>query len=143
MKIDSKNETNSMELLYSMHRFVFEFDRVSDLSLQNQLKITLSQFMIMMAISYCPNSTQKEISKYLNLTQAAVSRQIQNLCTINYLLRIENPQSRREHIMILTKNGEETLKDATKVLSLLLEDKFKIISSKDKKTIIQSIQKLF
>ena len=138
------NETNihSNQIVFPIHKLVMGLDKVGDMALQKKLNISLSQYLIMKAINHCPQNTQKRISTYLGLTEAAVSRHIENLRERKYVLRTENPENRREHILELTSSGESQFKKAEKIFDNTLEENFENIGQNKRKVLLECINQL-
>lgn len=96
--------------LRAMHKGVFLIDRRADRLLADSMGGTFSQFLILMAIAQCPGLSQQKIAEFLDLTPAAVSRQIDTLGKAKLIKSEDDPQSRRSHIVSLTSAGEKRFK---------------------------------
>jgi len=98
---------NSYErFLRAAHKTVCVFDRKADRLLAENLGGTFSQFLVLMAIAHSPGLSQQKIAIFLDLTPAAVSRQIDTLVKAELIQREQDPHSRRSHIVSLTAGGE-------------------------------------
>lgn len=99
---------NSYErFLKAVHQTVFLFDREADRVLGEAMGGTFSQFMVLMAIAQCQGLSQQKIAAFLQLTPAAVSRQVDGLVAAKLIARKQDPHSRRSHVVSLTKAGEQ------------------------------------
>lgn len=135
------NHTKS--LVFMFHKVVFLMDKLTDQTLKNTLNLTHSQFLILMALNHYPNVSQSKIAEFLELTQAAVSRQIDILKYKNMIFQKEKDTNRREHIVSLTNTGKKELEKAFHILDSKFQNKFQILNSNEKKSLTESLQKLF
>jgi len=118
-------------------------DKIADRVLQINSDITLSQFLILTAVKHKAGISQERIAKFLELTQAAVSRQIEVLRKKKLILREENPQNRREHILSITKNGESKLKKSSKIIMSKFNYLYKVLNRDEKIAFNKSLDKIF
>ncbi len=97
--------------MYALHQAHFLIEKHLSDALAKKDTITFSQFLVLLALScQCSKrSTQREIADFLFLTEATVSRHIGTLVDAGYLERSENPESRRENILTLTRSGTDAL----------------------------------
>lgn len=93
----------------NLHKTVFMFDRFADRLLTESMGGTFSQFMVLIGIAQCPGLSQQKIAQFLNLTPAAVSRQIDTLAEEGLISREQDPESRRSHVVRLTPKGSTRL----------------------------------
>lgn len=113
---------NSYErFLRAVHKSVYVIDRNADRLLTDAHGGTFSQFLILMAIAQCTGLSQQKIAEFLDLTPAAVSRQVDSLVKAGLIVRAEDPQSRRSHVVSLTPAGEKRLR----IMKSTLIDSFK------------------
>lgn len=99
---------NSYErFLRAIHKSVCVIDRSADRLLSDAQEGTFSQFLILMAIAQRSGLSQQKIAEFLDLTPAAVSRQIDGLVKAELIVREQDPQSRRSHVVSLSPAGEE------------------------------------
>ncbi len=99
---------NSYErFLRALHKAVYVIDRGADRLLTESMGGTFSQFLVLMATAQCPGLSQQKISAFLDLTPAAVSRQVDSLVEEGLLERKQDPSSRRSHVVNLTAKGEK------------------------------------
>ncbi len=133
---------HSKSIAFTIHQVVFLLDKLADKTLQQKLNLTHSQFLILMALNYNPDVSQAKIAQYLELTEAAVSRQIEILIEKKMIAGQENKNNRRENILSLTKSGQDKLHEAFHVLDNKYQEIFKVIGKSDSKTFSQSLDKL-
>jgi DNA-binding MarR family transcriptional regulator len=151
---DSFEETE----IFKFCKLVAEITRFSDNILRKNTNLTYSQFLVLMAIdckcleqgsgkkSYNCINTQKQIAESLSETQAALSRQIENLRQKGYLTREENRVNRREHVIRITQQGVNELEKAYKVMKIVNSNFFNPISRAEhsllKKCLIKLVDNL-
>lgn len=102
-------------LLTALHKAVYLVDRSAERILKDHNGGTFTQFLVLMSIGKCPGLSQQKIADFLDLTPAAVSRQIDALVAQGHIDRAVDTKNRRSHIVTLTKSGEtrlESMKDA-------------------------------
>ena len=124
-------ETPIELFLKNIHKVVFAVDRSADHLLAKSLDTTFSQFLLLTAISRCPGLSQQKIATFLNLTPAAISRQIDNLVNAGYIVREEDPESRRAHVVNLTEKGKERHEAMKTVLLRSFKSRIDGIAEKD------------
>lgn len=110
----------------NLHKTVFMLDRFADRLLAEAMGGTFSQFMVLMGIAQCPGLSQQKIAQFLNLTPAAVSRQVDTLSEEGLISRKQDPESRRSHIVDLTPAGEARLDLMKKTLMLSFGDQVQV-----------------
>ncbi len=103
----SESEHSYERFLKAVHQTVFLFDREADRVLAETLGGTFSQFMVLMAIAQCQGLSQQKIAAFLQLTPAAVSRQVDGLVEAKLIARKQDPHSRRSYVVSLTEAGEK------------------------------------
>lgn len=116
--------TYSQQCLMRMNKLVFMMDKIIDQLLREKMSLRQSQILIMMAIKRKSDLPQKSIADFLGITQAAVSRQIELLEKSHLISRKENDKNRRANMLILTKQGEQKLKTAVKLVDSALSKHF-------------------
>ena len=85
---------------------------------ENELKVsfalTFSQFRVLDALQGRDELSQRELAEVIGVTPAVVTRQAEVLSGRGLLEQRENPRSRREKLVVLTRKGEQAAIDATK-----------------------------
>lgn len=115
------SENSYERFLRAVHKSVYVFDRHADRLLADTHGGTFSQFLILMAIAQCSGLSQQKIAQFLDLTPAAISRQVGNLVNSKLIVREQDPLSRRTHTVTLTPAGEARLR----TMKTTLLDSFK------------------
>ncbi len=136
----SKNFSDA--IAYKIHKAVIVMDKIADSTLGQKLNITLSQFLILMAVEHHTNVSQIEIANFLELTQAAVSRQIEVLRNKKLISITQNKESRRENILHPTPLGQKLFREAGKILDETFENLYKVMNDKEKESLEKSLDKL-
>jgi DNA-binding MarR family transcriptional regulator len=108
-----------------LHKAVFIIDKIAEHTLQEKTSMGFSQFLIMIGIRRNQDVSQLGIAKFLGLTPAAVSRQIECMQKKGLVQREEKKENRREHVLSLTKKGNAQFKRA----SVALKGRFRRIYS--------------
>lgn len=132
---------SSQDITYNLHKTVFLLDKLTDTVLQEELAITFSQFKIIMAIDHSTVS-QREIASYWDMTEAAVSRQVDLLVQKKLATRKENPENRREHVLELTKEGKKLYEKGLDVIRKNHNEIFAVLDEREKKVLSEGLHKL-
>lgn len=127
---------------YKLHKLASMLDRQADTLLLKQFELTLSQFVLLFGLAHHPEASQSALARYLNLTQAAVSRQIDGLLNRGLIERHNNVKNRREHIIKVTPKGHELLTKAKLGLGAMYQTVLKDVSSSQLKTFSKVLDKL-
>ena len=134
--------TYSQEITYTLHKLVFLMDKLGDQSLQKKVNLTFSQFRILMAVGYKENISQRDIADFWDMTQAAVSRQVEILIKKKLVSKKDNKENRREHMLNLTQQGEQLLVKATGVLDNTYQTIYSVIPQSEQGKMSQNLDKL-
>lgn len=140
MKIVSENF--SQDIAYKIHKAVFVTDKLADSTLKSKLDLTLSQFLILMVVIQNPNVKQIDIADFLELTQAAVSRQIDVLKNKKFITISQNEDNRRENLVFPTAQGKKIFTQANEILHETFENLYKVMNEKEKANLEKSLDKL-
>ena len=99
--------------LYKIRTLANILDKVFDRKLRKHADITLSQFMVLLAISYREGSNQRQVAKHLGLSPAAVKRQV-DIARHAGWLRVAG--SGRNDCLYLTAVAEKVIEVGLQVL---------------------------
>lgn len=102
--------------LYKLHVLTANLDKLFDNVLRGHGNITLSQFTLLLAISEHKNSFQNEIARFLNVSPAAISRQVEIAVSNNFVNRTKSSGNRRKQELRLTPLGREIIDNSLLVL---------------------------
>jgi DNA-binding MarR family transcriptional regulator len=127
---EDKKRDFEQSSIFRLSKIVSQITRSADSLLRKQTSVSYSQFLVLMAIDCeCEKGedgqddncvyTQKQVAEALSETQAALSRQIENLRVKGLLTRKENKRNRREHVIEITDAGQEELKKAYRIMQVV------------------------
>lgn len=131
------------QIIFKFHRLVFLMNKISDKLLQQKANLTYSQFLILMATNRHPEVSQRSIAEFLEVTEAAVSRQIELLITKKLLIATENQVNRREHRLGLTREGIKQLNQATIILDQAYQEFLAPLDQSDQKRFTDYLDCIF
>ena len=132
---------HSRDITYNLHKVVFLLDKIADEILEEKLGMTFSQFKILIAIDH-KTMSQREIADYWDMTEAAVSRQIELLLDKKLVELEENPDNRRQHVLKLSQAGREMYDKGFKVLDEKTEEVFVVLDEREREVMTDGIHKL-
>lgn len=96
----------SAEILgYLLHHVPSVLARQLDQVLQEQLGVGLAQYRLLDSLQTTSYRAQRQLAAHLGQTEASISRQAKLLQAKGLLMVRINPQSKREHAMLLTDKG--------------------------------------
>ncbi|MEM1312778.1 MAG: MarR family winged helix-turn-helix transcriptional regulator [Patescibacteria group bacterium] len=132
-----------MDIAYKIHGLVMLMDKDAEKFLQKELELSYNQFLIIFAISEHCAKTQKSVAFFTNLTEAAVSKQIENLRKSGYMTRVESSEDRREHILSLTSKGSEKANKAKSLIYKNVKKLFSVLNTAQLTDLHTHLDKLF
>lgn len=136
---------NGKQITIGLWKLVFLMDKTADQILQKRLGLKFSQLRMLMAIKRhaqnCPCS-QKDIARFWQLTEGAVSRQIELLKKGGLVTTRENAENRRANMLTLTSKGEERLKRGIALLDAHYDKIYKVANPVEQKTLVKVLEKL-
>jgi DNA-binding MarR family transcriptional regulator len=107
-------ETSTIDYLLQ-HTSIMMY-RQADQTLQERLGIGMSQYKLLVFLQDHPDAGQRLIADSLGQTEASISRQIKLLTEKDIVETAVNPESRREHRVILTVRGTRLTNAARDIL---------------------------
>ena len=88
-----------------------------------QLKITREQFKLLHAISQNKEEvTQKDMADMIGKDKSTVLRLIDSLETKEFVRRVVDTKDRRKNYLMVTKKGEEIIKQYEQILKVMIEE---------------------
>ncbi|MBI3495084.1 MarR family transcriptional regulator [Candidatus Berkelbacteria bacterium] len=138
----TQHKSFSKTISYKSHKLVFLTNKIVSKTLQKKLDLSFTNFLILMALRRHEKVSQKIIADFLDLTEAAVSRQIEILVEKKLVARSENETNRRAHILTLTAKGIRELESAFKELDQTFEHIYQNISARQRKEFITLLDRL-
>lgn len=128
-------------ITYLLHKITTQMELLEDGLLQLRLGISYSQFRIMVALNE-GKECQKEIADYWKISEAAVSRQIENLVKLGYVVNSQDDANKRKNKAILTDKGSLALKEAFEMLDAEYDQIYKDAEITDNMNFAESLEKL-
>lgn len=111
-------------------KLAFMMWRVAEKALHEDMKISYAQFRIMTAIWHRGEISQKAVAKFHGLSEAAISRQIDHLVKQGLIRMSVKQSNRREHMLVLTKQGRDLANQAKKTLDKHFNRIFDVLGDK-------------
>lgn len=99
--------------------------KITDLSLEvfdKQFGISFTIYHIFAVLNDCPDITQRELATQVNVSDAAISKQMTKLSERGLLNVQVNPNNNRHKQISLTDKSIQILKDCTQVLDQLVKE---------------------
>lgn len=128
-----------MELHHKLHTFVCLVDKMLDKSLQAQLGVSLSQYHILSVVRRKSVLSQKDVAVSLEVTEAAVSRQIKGLVDLGVLQKDVNPENRRENLLSITKQGRMVFEKSYKILNKKWSEALNVLEDSDQARLARAV----
>jgi DNA-binding MarR family transcriptional regulator len=129
-------------LVVKIRKTAFVMDKIAGRTLTEKFGMSFSQFLILATLAHHPSATQKAIAEARDVTEAAVSRLVDQLRRSGKLRRVKNPKSRREHILTLTPEGRRTLAKAGKVVEKRLDAYFAPLTAEERRVMEGAFDKV-
>lgn len=107
----------NQSISFKLHHVVKLLHQQADAILHHELGITFSQYLVLKVTAQMDRASQREVASCLDVTQAAISRQVDGLCERGLVIKQTNPEDRREHSLQLTAAGADKVSVATQLLS--------------------------
>lgn len=128
--------------MYNIHQTHFLVKKHLEHELSVAKGISFSQFMILLALHCKEVSSQSTIAEFLYLTEATVSRHINAFTKEGYVIRKEDPENRRKHILTLTQKGTRAFEHAQQIIDHELKNIFEVIPLRDRTHITNAFEKV-
>lgn len=106
----------SQTYTYKLRSLMNGMDKLFDRTLKRFADIGLTQLMVLMAIDEQQSPSQRDVSKFLQLSPGAISRQIEIIREKDWITIRDHPQDRREQVIELTSAGQIALQNCLDVL---------------------------
>ena len=130
------------EIVKDLHRLVFLMDKIADHLLQKNLHLTFSQFRILVSVLKHDKPTQADIAKLLDISPAAISRQIELLSSKRLILSSRSSKNHREHPLQLSPLGKAQISKAIDIMGGSFQSIYEVLGDKEQKATAGSISKL-
>jgi len=129
--------------IYLLHSIVSFSEKKADKILRSSFEISFYQFLIMSMVDEFPNCTQKFFANGVNLTEAAVSKLIQQNIESGTIKRKTDPKNRRQNLLSLTPKGLEVLSKSYNLLHSKAEEVFSPLTKNERVDFTKSLNKIF
>jgi DNA-binding MarR family transcriptional regulator len=128
----------------SLFRLSAVLGRVSDQVLQDSCGLGMSQFKIIWVLTtHSDGVLQTNIASWLNLTEAAVSRQIGLLEDEGLIHKTVDPHNKRNHMIGLSAKGKKRAQQAMEVLTEEYKPYFATLTGAEKDSLNAMLEKIF
>lgn len=144
MNNKTEDHVSFEQLISSLHRLSHSLGKESDLLLQETFGFGMSQFKIVwMLKKHAEGVAQKDIAKWLNQTEAAVSRQMQPMVGEELISVRVDPENRRARRVYLTTKGNDFAGSAIKCMEQVQCDTFSVLSTKEQAQLHRLLSRVF
>lgn len=99
--------------------------------LLKDIGLSYSQCMILEFIHHHPEISQRDVAMERCITPAAVSRHLEILEEMGFIERKDRQDNRREHILIITREGQSVSSEAERLLEESMSDLMNELSRDD------------
>jgi DNA-binding MarR family transcriptional regulator len=106
--------------LFKIHQFTFLAEKELDRRLQEDVGLSFSQCMILNFVYHNPEISQRAVAYDRCITPAAVSRHIEALESLGLIRRRDREENRREHVLVITREGERIVVSAERLVDQTL-----------------------
>lgn len=132
------------ELATNIHRLSTVLGKVADTALQECCGFGTSQYKILWMLHKHPEGVlQTNIAQWLNLTEAAVSRQIALLDSSGLIVKQVDPKNRRNNIIMLSGEGKKCAENAMQSLLKAYGPHFNVLTEKEQSNLNTLLEKIF
>ena len=128
--------------LFKIHIFANLAEKEIEKRLLSELGISYSQSMILDFISNHPEISQRQVAMERCITPAAVSRHLEVLEEMGCIQRKDREENKREHIVVITNDGQRVVTVAQNVVEDSVEDLIEDISKGELENIDLILEKL-
>ncbi|MFA6909104.1 MAG: MarR family winged helix-turn-helix transcriptional regulator [Patescibacteria group bacterium] len=135
-------EVSNKDIGITLHKFHCLLSRLGEQALKSDADLTFSEFRILMAIKKGKDISQKKIAMYHGLTEAAISRKIEDLIQRALITRQANVLNRREYMLALTPKGEKQIGVAQGVLERMMNSVFGVLDESEQRTFSRILGRL-
>lgn len=129
--------------IYNLKGLAANLDKIADKELMLHLNLTSSQFTVMSILDNSSKVKQNFISKKLNISEAAVSKQIKILVEKGFVTVSVNSEDKKSRVLEMTDVGESVFKEGWIVINRINKDLYKEIYSHDTRVLEGLIKKMF
>jgi MarR family transcriptional regulator, transcriptional regulator for hemolysin len=132
----------STTLSYLLQHTSLIMHRQTDQILQERLGIGMAQLKILTTVQERPHVQQRYVADSLGQTEASISRQVRLLEEKGLVVAQINPQSKREHVIVLTAKGSKFTQAARDIIDQYHSPAFEQLSDKERQQLTGILQHL-
>lgn len=130
------------KLAVKIHKTAYALGKMAGKIVSEEVGLSFPQFMILTGVKYHPHCSQKDIADFRQLTEAAVSKQVDSLVEAGFLARKVNPDNRRAHDLELTPQGAKIQDKAEQRVLLRYEEVFDRLHTDQQQQLHTTLDKL-
>lgn len=108
----------------------------------SESNVGFTEHMIMMYLCKRDTVNQDTIAKHFKLDKGAVAKSLNKLESKEYIQRTDNPNSKREKLIMVTQSGQEKMDYLTKELQIWHNNLFQGLSQEEIDQFNKTISKL-
>lgn len=128
--------------LFKIHIFANLAEKEIERVLLSEVGISYSQSMILDFIYNHPEISQREVAMERGITPAAVSRHLEVLEELGFIERKDRKENKREHIVIITRRGEDVVSNAEVLLQRAVDNLINDLSLNEMENMDYLLEKL-
>lgn len=140
---DTGQMSKSYLAMYHLHEVYSQAVKRLDVVLQEKTPLTFSQYLLLTKVKYCEkDSSQGDLARELQITEAAVSRHMRSLLKSGFLERGHTEKNRRRTILSLTKKGLSTLIETDTIVEAYIKKFFSPLTVKELTSLTDTLARL-
>lgn len=124
----------SQTYLYKLHMLTNELNKLFDQVLRSKTQLGLSQFLFLLSVEQHQPASHKEIARFLSLTPAAISRQVE-VARKAGLVQFNSADDRRAKYLYVTSLGR---KETQRGMAVLERDVLPVFNGEDQQADLMS-----
>lgn len=128
--------------LFKIHIFANLAEREIEKILLSEVGISYSQSMILDFIYNHPEVSQRDVAMERGITPAAVSRHLEVLEEMGFIQRKDRKENKREHIVIITREGQGVVSNAEILLQKAIDNMINELSLNEMENMNCVLEKL-
>lgn len=125
-----------------LHTLTFLFDRVADRSLRASCRVSLSQFLFLLALERSQETSQRGLATSLNISEAAISRHVAVLRRKALITCAVRRRDGRTRVLLLTNDGASCVRMGAMHLDRMLDRAFSTLTTSERSTSIHLLRRL-
>ncbi len=127
---------------FLLHKTVFLLSKIAGRLLHDRVGITFPQFLLLVCIARHPEAAQRDIARFRDMTEAAISRHMAELVQRGLLTRRKSRSRRRAQLLALTPAGTRLLRGCTTLLQNEFSKLFRVLPTAQERAITHALHQL-